>query len=119
MQAAIFIRQQDNYPKSSIPQLENTLNFRFIAAAALSQKTPRLPVPILHLGSHSRANTRTQITAHMCLCVDTVEVSYLVMLSGLDRLERADPVLHLFPVLSTEDEPTERSDHLEGEAEAC
>lgn len=35
------------------------------------------------------------------------------MLSGLDGLERADPVLHLFPVLSTEDEPTERSDHLE------
>lgn len=38
---------------------------------------------------------------------------YLVMLSGLNGLERADPVLHLFPVLSTEDEPTEWSDHLE------
>ena len=37
------------------------------------------------------------------------------MLSGLDGLQRTDPVLHLFPVLGTEDEPAERSDHLEGE----
>lgn len=43
--------------------------------------------------------------------------SYLVMLSGLDRLQRTDPVLHLFPVLSTEDESTEWSDHLEVEGE--
>lgn len=37
------------------------------------------------------------------------------MLSGLDGLQRTDPVLHLFPVLGTEDEPTERSDHLKEE----
>lgn len=43
-----------------------------------------------------------------------VESAYLVMFSGLDGLERTDPVLHLFPVLGTEDEPTEWSDHLEG-----
>lgn len=40
---------------------------------------------------------------------------YLVMLSGLDGLQGTDPVLHLFPVFGAEDEPTERSDHLEGE----
>lgn len=43
------------------------------------------------------------------------KVPYLIMLSGLDGLQRTDPVLHLFPVLGTEDEPTEWSDHLEGE----
>lgn len=37
------------------------------------------------------------------------------MLPGLDGLERTDPVLHLFPVLRAEDEPTERSDHLKEE----
>lgn len=41
--------------------------------------------------------------------------SYLIMLPGLDGLQRTDPVLHLFPVLGTEDEPTERSDHLKEE----
>lgn len=40
-------------------------------------------------------------------------LSYLVVFPGLDGLERADPVLHLFPVLGAEDEPAERSDHLE------
>lgn len=37
------------------------------------------------------------------------------MLPGLDGLERTDPVLHLLPVFRTEDEPTERSDHLQEE----
>lgn len=37
------------------------------------------------------------------------------MLSGLDGLQRTDPVLHLFPVLGAEDEPTEGSDHLKEE----
>lgn len=37
------------------------------------------------------------------------------MLSGLDGLQRTDPVLHLFPVLGTEDKPTEGSDHLKEE----
>lgn len=43
--------------------------------------------------------------------------SYLVMLSGLHRLQRTDPVLHLLAVLSAEDEPSEGSDDLEGEWE--
>lgn len=51
----------------------------------------------------------------MYLSVDDERDSYLVVLSGLDGLQRTDPVLHLFPVLSTEDEPAERSDHLGGE----
>lgn len=43
------------------------------------------------------------------------EFVYLIVLPGLDGLERADPVLHLLPVLRAEDEPTERSDHLKEE----
>lgn len=41
--------------------------------------------------------------------------SYLVMLSGLDGLQRADPVLHLFPVLRTQNQPATRSDDLHRE----
>lgn len=41
--------------------------------------------------------------------------SYLIMLSGLDGLQQTDPVLHLFSVLCTEDEPTKWSDHLDKE----
>ena len=54
------------------------------------------------------------------LCVSIVAlagVPYLVMLPGLDRLQRANPVLHLFPVLRAEDEPAERGDHLHTEGE--
>ena len=58
---------------------------------------------------------RVQKKSHGSVSLLMRKSSYLVMFSGLDGLERTDPVLHLFPVLGTKDEPTERSDHLEGE----
>ncbi len=37
------------------------------------------------------------------------------MLSGLNRFQRADPVLHFFPVLGAQDKPSERCNYLQGD----
>lgn len=66
----------------------------------------------------SLTNVRTQ-PHNMHIKTWLVNGIYLVMFSWLDRLERTDPVLHLFPVLSAEDEPTERSDHLDRAEDRC